>query len=557
VVAQRLRELALLRAVGASRRQVTLSVLGESLVIGIIASAVGLAAGIGLAIGLRQLLILFGIDIPSAGLLISLRTVLVSLGVGIVITLLAAYSPARKAGRVAPVAAMQGVAGSEETRKLRRLVSGCSVLGAGLALLLTGLFAHVHNRLPLVGIGAVITFLGISILGPLISRPMSRLLGAPLLARGPIGALARNNAMRTPKRTAATAAALMIGVALVAVMSVLAASTTSSVNAVVDRTMRADFVIDSGGQPGGATGFSPELQQRLDALPQIASSTGIRAGSVRLGGASVVILAVNPKRIDYLFDVGVAQGNMQEMTPTGIAVSRQYADDKQLRLGSKIPVQFTGGTRVFTVQAIYTARDLAGDYVLPMAAAEQNFSQQLDFQVYVRLSQGVSAAAGRAAIQSVLADYPTAKLQDRTEYKASRTAQIDQILNLVYGLLALALFIALVGIANTLALSIHERTRELGLLRAVGMTRPQLRTTVRYEAVIMALIGAVQGLVVGVLLGWAIVAALHSQGVTVLSVPVLRLVIIAAVAAGAAVFAAIAPGRRAARLNVLAALATE
>jgi len=557
VVAQRLRELALLRAVGASRRQVTLSVLGESLVIGIVASAVGLVAGIGLAIGLRQLLILFGIDIPSAGLLISSRTVLVSLGVGIVITMLAAYSPARKAGKVAPVAAMREVAVSEETRKLRRLISGCAVLAAGLALLLTGLFAHVHNRLPLVGAGAVITFLGISILGPLISRPMSRLLGAPLLSRGPIGALARNNAMRTPKRTAATAAALMIGVALVALMSVLAASTTSSVNAVVDRTMRADFVIDSGGQPGGATGFSPSLQQKLDSLPQIASSTGIRAGSVRIGDTSTVILAVNPKRIDYLFDVGVTQGSLLNLTPTGIAVSQRYANDKHLRLGSRLPVQFTTGTRNFTVQAIYTARDLAGDYVLPIAAAEQNFSQQLDFQVYVRLSQGVSAAAGRAAIQSVLADYPTAKLQDRTEYKAARTSQIDQILNLVYGLLALALFIALVGIANTLALSIHERTRELGLLRAVGMTRPQVRTTVRYEAVIMALFGTVQGLIVGVLLGWAIVAALHSQGVTVLSVPVLRLLIIAAVAAGAAVFAAIPPGRRASRLDVLAALATE
>jgi putative ABC transport system permease protein len=557
VVAQRLRELGLLRAVGASRRQVTLSVLGESLAIGVLASVVGLGAGIGLAVALRQLLVLFGIDIPSTGLLISTRTVLVSLLSGTVITLLAAFSPARKAGKVAPVTAMRDVAVSEETRKLRRGISGCAVLTVGGALLLTGLFAHLHNRLALVGSGAVITFLGVSILGPLISRPLSRLLGTPLLTRGPIGALARNNAMRTPKRTAATAAALMIGVALVAVMSVLAASTTSSVNAVVDRTMQADFVIDSGGQPGGATGFSPALQQRLDGLPQIASSTGIRAGSVRLGGASTVILAVNPKRIDYLFDVGVTQGSLLDMTATGIAISQQYANDKHLQLGSRLPVQFTGGTRVFTVQAIYTARDLAGDYVLPIAAAEQNFTQQLDFQVYVRLSKGVSAAAGRAVIQSVLADYPTAKLQDRTEYKAARTSQIDQLLNLVYGLLALALFIALVGIANTLALSIHERTRELGLLRAVGMTRAQVRTTVRYEAVIMAMIGALEGLVVGVLLGWALVAALHSQGITVLSVPVLRLVIIAAVAATAGMLAAVGPGRRAARLNVLAAIATE
>lgn len=557
VVAQRLRELALLRAVGASRRQVSISVLGESLVIGLLASAAGLGAGIGLAIALRQLLALFGIDVPSTGLLVSARTVIVSMVVGTVITLLAAFQPARRAGKVAPVAAMRDIATSEDTRRLRRSISGGSVLGLGCLALLVGLFAGISNRLALVGGGALFAFLGIAILGPLISRPLSRLLGAPLLSRGPIGQLARNNAMRTPKRTAATAAALMIGVALVAVMSVLAASTTSSVNSVVDRTMRADFVIDSGGQPGGATGFSPALQQRLAGLPQVASSTGIRAGAVRIGGSDTVVLAVDPAHIDDLFDVGVAQGNLQSMTPAGIAISQQVAKDKHLRLGSQLPIQFTGGTKQFSVQSIYTARDLAGDYVLPLAAAEQNFTQQLDFQVYLRLAAGVSAAAGRSAIEAALADYPTATLQDRTEYKAAQTRQIDQLLNLVYGLLALALFIALVGIANTLALSIHERTRELGLLRAVGMTRAQVRTTVRYEAVIMALLGAVQGLVIGVLLGWAIVAALHSQGVTVLSVPVLRLVIIAVVAAGAGVLAAVAPGRRAARLNVLAAIATE
>jgi len=557
VVAQRLRELALLRAVGASQRQVTLSVLGESLVIGLVASAAGLGAGIGLAIALRQLLALFGIDIPSTGLLISTRTVLVSLVVGTVITLLAAFSPARKAGKVPPVAAMRDSIASEEPRRMRRTISGGSVLAAGALTLLLGLFADVSNRLALVGGGAVVTFLGVSILGPLISRPLSRLIGAPLVARGPIGQLARNNAMRMPKRTAATAAALMIGVALVAVMSVLAASTTSSVGSVIDRTMRADFVIDSGGQPGGATGFSPALQQRLAGLPQVASSTGIRAGAVRIGGSGTVVLAVDPSHIDDLFDVGLAQGSLRGLTPTGVAVSRQVADSKHLRLGSRLPIEFTGGTKPFTVQAIYTARDLAGDYVLPIAAAEQNFSQQLDFQVYVRLAAGTTPASGRTAINAVLTDYPTATLQDRTEYKAAQTRQIDQLLNLVYGLLGLALFIALVGIANTLALSIHERTRELGLLRAVGMTRSQVRTTVRYEAVIMALLGTVQGLVIGILLGWAIVAALHDQGITVLSVPVLRLLVIAVVAAGAGVLAAVAPGRRAARLNVLTAIAAE
>ncbi|HTZ43009.1 MAG TPA: FtsX-like permease family protein [Jatrophihabitans sp.] len=557
VVAQRLRELALLRAVGASRRQVTLSVLGESLAIGALASGLGLAAGVLLTIGLRQLLIAFGIDIPSSGLLVSGRTVAVSLLAGIVITLLAAFQPARKAGRVAPVAALRETTASEEPRRLRRTVSGGAVLAIGCAALLTGLFVHLSNRIGLVGVGAAVTFLGVAILGPLIARPLSRLLGAPLARRGPIGQLARSNAMRMPKRTASTAAALMIGVALVAVMSVLAASIKASVGSVIDRTMRADFVVASGGQAGGQTGFSPTLQRRLSALPQVASATGIRAGAVRLLGADRIVLAVDPSHIDDLFDVGLAQGDLRAMSPTGIAVSRQAADDKHLALGSRVPVQFLGGTKTFTVQAIYTARDLAGDYVLPLAAAEQDFTQQLDFQVYVRLAPGVSTDAGRAAIDRVLAAYPTAKLQDRTQYKASQVAQIDQLLNLVYGLLALALFIALVGIANTLALSIYERTRELGLLRAVGMTRAQVRAAVRYEAVIMALLGALQGLVVGVLLGWAIVAALHSSGVSVLSVPVVRLLVVAVVAGAAGVLAAVAPGRRAARLNVLTAIAAE
>jgi len=557
VVAQRLRELALLRAVGASRRQVTLSVIGESLVVGVLASVVGLAAGIGLAIGLRQLLIAFGIDIPSAGLLISGRTVLVSIGAGTVITLLAAFSPARKAGRVAPVAAMREVTASEETRRVRRSVSGTAVLVAGAAALLIGLFSKLSNRIGLVGFGAAVTFLGVAILGPLIARPLSRVLGAPLARRGPIGQLARSNAMRMPKRTASTAAALMVGVALIAVMSVLAASIKASVGSVIDKTMRADFVVNSGGQAGGQTGFSPALQRQLSALPQVASSTGIRAGAVRIHGGDRVVLAVDPTHIDDLFDVGVAHGDLRTMTPTGIAISQRVADDQHLAVGSRLPVQFLGSGRDFTVQAIYTARDLAGDYVLPIAAAQRYFSQQLDFQVYVRLASGVTPAAARPAVEQVLASYPNAKLMDRSQYKQAQVKQIDQLLNLVYGLLALALVIALVGIANTLALSIYERTRELGLLRAVGMTRAQVRSTVRYEAVIMALLGAVQGLVVGVLLGWAIVAALHASGVTVLSIPAVRLLLIAVISAAAGVLAAIGPGRRAARLDVLAAISHE
>ncbi len=558
IVAQRLRELALLRAVGASRPQVMGSVLGESLIIGVLASAAGLGVGIGLAVGLRAMLVAFGVDIPSSGLLVSPRTIVISLVVGTLITVLAAIAPAKKAGKIAPVAALRDVAIDGETRKVRRTISGAIVTAIGLVALFIGLFTHPSNRVTFVGVGAAVVFLGVAILGPLVSRPLSRVIGVPLTWRGTTGQLARSNAMRNPKRTAATAAALMVGVAVISVMSVIASSMKSTVSAVVDANMRADFVVSAGGQPGSAIGLSPTLQQRLSTLPQVASSTGVRAGTVRIDGSTSVVLATDPRHVSDLFDIDLKQGDVASMTATGIAISHQKADAKHLAIGQPLKVQFTTtGTKTFTIQAIYGARQLAGDYVLPLAAAEQNFSQQLDYQVYVKLAAGITPADGRSAMDPIIAHYPTAKLMDRTEFKHEQLAQINQMLNLVYGLLALALFIALIGIANTLALSIHERTRELGLLRAVGMTRPQLRSTVRSESVIIALLGAAEGLVVGTLFGWAIVSALKSAGVTQLSVPLVQLVVVALLAALAGVLAAVGPGRRAARLDVLRAITTE
>ncbi|MGC4110078.1 MAG: ABC transporter permease [Nocardioides sp.] len=554
VVAQRMRELALLRAVGAGRAQVMRSVLGESLAIGLVASLIGLGAGVALAVGLRGLLTLLGFGIPAAGLTVLPRTVVVSVFVGTLITLLAALVPAWKAGRIAPVAALRTATVGEETRKVRRTVSSSLVLAVGTSLLLLGLFADVPHRIAYVGAGAAVLFVGVAVAGPLISRPLSRVLGAPLRWLGPAGLLARSNAMQSPKRTSAAAAALMVGVSLVALIAVMASSTKASVASVIDSSMRADFVI-GGGQPGGASGFSPSLQRTITALPQIESATGVRSGTIRVGGSTTLVLAVDPRHVDDLFDVDVRQGSFSDLGPQQIAISQQVADSRHLAVGDRIPVAFTTtGAQTFTVGVVYGARQLAGDYVLPLAAAERNFTSQLDFQVYAKLAPGVSASAGRSAIERVIADYPNATLMDRTQYKHEQEAQIDQLLNLMYGLLGLALVIALVGIANTLALSIYERTHELGLLRAVGMTRPQLRRSVRAEAVIIALLGTVEGLALGTLLGWAVVRALHSQGVTILSVPVTQLAVVAVLAAAAGVVAATAPGRRAARLDVLAAI---
>jgi putative ABC transport system permease protein len=261
---------------------------------------------------------------------------------------------------------------------------------------------------------------------------------------------------------------------------------------------------------------------------------------------------------DALFDIGVNQGRLASMTASGIAVSTQVAGSQHLRIGSPVAVTFpVAGTKTYTVQAIYSVRALAGDYILPLAAAKANFPQALDMVVFVKLAPGVSAAAGRSAIEHVLSSYPNATLMDQTQYKAQVAQQVNTLLNLVYALLALAVVIALIGIANTLALSIYERTRELGLLRAVGTTRGQLRSIVRSEALIISLFGAIEGLALGVVFGWAIVAAMHSQGVTQLSFPVAQLIAVAVLAGLAGIVAAIAPSRRAARLNVLQAVTAE
>ncbi len=557
IVTQRMRELALLRAVGASRGQVMASVLGESLIIGVLASAAGLGAGLGLAVLLKAGLAALGFDLPATGLVVSSRTVVVSLVVGTLVTLVSAILPARRASRIPPVAALQDVAAEPRQLPLWRAASGAVLAAAGMAVLVWGLAAHRGNQATEVGAGAVAVFLGISVLGPFLSRPISRVLGAPLATRV-TGRLARDNAMRNPSRTATTAAALMIGVTLVSLMTIIASSSKASVNSIINSAVRADFVITSGGTAGGSSGFSPGIERSLTALPQVGSVTGIRSGVVQLYGQVTPVVAMDPAKAGQLFDMGVTRGRLAGLTPSGIAVSTQVANSRHLSIGSPIAVTFpTTGHKTYTVQAIYRVRQLAGDYVLPLAAGEANFPQALDIDVFVKLAPGASVSAARHAIGTVLAAYPNATLMDQTQYKAHQAAQVNQMLNLVYGLLALAVVIALIGIANTLALSVYERTRELGLLRAVGTTRGQLRSIVRLESLIISLLGAIEGLALGMLFGVAIVAAMHSQGITHLVFPIAQLLILAAAAGLAGIVAAIAPARRAARLDVLQAVTTE
>jgi putative ABC transport system permease protein len=567
-VAQRTRENGLLRALGASRRQVLASVLVEALAVGVIAALLGLAAGVAVAAGLKALLSAFGLTLPAGSLVVNARTVVASLVIGIGVTLIAAISPARKAAKVPPVAAMQeATVGSTGYGSKQRIVVGLSVLALGVAALFTGLFGHVSSAFLIVGVGVLLVFVGVSVLGRTIALPLSRVIGAPLpRIKGVTGTLARENTMRNPKRTAASASALMIGVGLIAFISIFASSAKASINATVDRSFAGDFVINSGA--GSSGGVAPALAQRLNTLPQVAAATGERTGSMLILGQPVMIAAVDPRTAGQIFNVSPVQGSIGALGADGIAVYKDDATKHHLTLGSPVSVAFRDtGPKTLRVALIYGDNQAAPSanpgsktsYFLGTPGYDANFAAPLfDTQVFVKKAAGVSTAAALAAVKTVAAQYaPGTTVQDQAAYKAEQTKPIDQILALIYTLLALAIVIALLGIGNTLALSIFERTRELGVMRAVGMTRRQLRGTIRWESVIIALQGTLLGLVVGVFFGWALVTAQKNQGLSVFSVPYLTLIIIVLLAGLAGVVAAILPSRRAAKLNVLRAIVTE
>jgi putative ABC transport system permease protein len=557
IVAQRGRELALMRAIGASERQVLSSVIFESLLVGVIASAVGLGVGILLSLGLKALLAGFGIKLPAGGLVVAPRTVIVAMLVGILVTLVAAVFPARRAAKMPPIAALRSVSLDQSGFSVTRLIIGAVVTVGGVALLLGGLFGSVG--IAAVGVGAVLVFLGVAFLGPVIARPVGRALGWPVAKlRGITGGLASANASRNPKRTAATAAALMIGVALVALITILASSTRESIGAAIDKSFRADFIVSGSTGPEG--GFSPVLGQRIAKLPEVKASTAIRVGQMELEGKGEFAFAADPHTIGQFVDVRPLDAQQFEaLGPNDIAVSQAAADSHGWKLGQQLKTKVQTGTRNLRLGALFRSGSKEGlnDYIVSLDAFSKFYEQQTDFQVYANLKDGVSAEQGRKAIESVADAYPSAKVQDLAQYKSNQESQIDTFVNLIYVLLALAVLIAGIGIANTLALSIVERTREIGLLRAVGMTRKQLKSTIRWEAVIVALLGTVLGLVIGIFFGWAIVKSLSDQGINKFKAPGLQLVVIVLIAAVLAVLFAYFPARRAAKLDVLEAISSE
>jgi putative ABC transport system permease protein len=565
IVAQRTRELALLRALGASRRQVIGSVLLEAAVVGLFAALVGLVSGIGLATGLRALFSAFGVKLPSAAAVVLPRTIVASLVVGTLVTIISALLPARRAAQVAPVAAMREVAIDESGRSRTRAIIGGLLLLVGAAALVSG---TVGSKRPRMLGGAGIVFAAVVILGPVIAPLLVRLLGAPLhRTRGITGNLARENALRNPRRTASTAGALMLGVLLVGVISIFVTSFGDSINAAVDRNLSGDFQIDSGVFSGSGGGLSPQLATLLAARPELSAVTGIRAGTVQVQGKTQSIYGFDGEAMERLAHLGVRAGRLADLDRHGIAVAGKVAKTFGWRIGSRVSVKLpSGASDVFGVVAVYDeggiiAQGQGGDFFLGLTAfkADLPATAQLDLRILVKAADGVSAPRARRVIERITKqEFPSAKVQDQQEIKAEQTKQINQNLSFILVMLGLSVVIGVLGIANTLALSTVERTREIGLLRAVGMSRRQLRSSLRWEAVLISLVGTTLGLGLGVIIGSALMLTYRNELPTArlgIPWPLLGGFCIAMAAFG--VLAAILPGRRAAHLDVLRAVTVE
>ena len=556
LVAQRTRESALVRAIGASRGQVLRSICAEGLAVGVVASGIGLGAGIGLGYGLRALIESFGVELPNAGLVVTTSTIVAALVVGVVVTFLASITPAIKGSRVAPLAALRENAIDRSGASKWRAAFGTLALGGGIALTITAV-TNSEGALGRAGLGALATLVGAVALGPVVARPASALLGSPLAAFRGSGRLARRNAMRNPRRTSGSASALMVGTAVVALFATVAASIKASVGDVVEQSFSGDLVIVD--ESFGGAGLSPLLADELAALPEVASTSTMTNAVVSIDGEDAYPTVVDPDRLASVFDLDESSGTVAELQPGQIAVSDVYADDHALVRGSTLTFDYAdGASQAVEVGAVYRGGEIAGEIIMTRADWTPHATRPTDVAVLIGLADGVSLEAGQAAVQVVAERLAAPEPQTGEEYIDSVGAEVDQMLALVYGLLGLAVLIALMGIANTLSLSIHERTRELGLLRAVGQTRRQLRSTVRWEAVIVAVFGTIGGLGLGTFLGWGLIEAIAAQeGFGSFALPVVPLAAILALAAAAGVVAAVRPARRAAKLDILSAIATD
>ncbi|MDY7102990.1 MAG: FtsX-like permease family protein [Actinomycetota bacterium] len=562
ILGQRLRELALLRALGASGRQVIRAVILEALLVGLLASGVGVGAGLLVAMGLQALIESQGGGLPEGALIVTAFTWIVAFVVGVGVTTLAAVASARKASTIPPVAAMRDEGFSFDRGGVtRRFVLGSVVLVLGIVMLAVGLFGDAGSTaglLTLLGGGALLIFIAVAALSPLVARPVAKTLGWPVAKLfGTAGRLSQENAARSPRRTAATASALMVGLALVAMAATVGESFKQSFLNVIDNSIEADVFVQS----SSFAPFSPQFVQDLEALDEIENAMGVRIGDMRVDDTSRTVYSVQADSFQELFDLGIVEGSADGLADDGLLLHQDPAEDLGVSVGDTIEATFLEtGTVPLTVVGIYEDASIIENWVIDQSTFEENLSatSQLDFIAAARFVEDADPEQAIGAAKALGDEaYPELTIQDREEFKADQEAQLDQALFTISALLVFAVVIAALGIANTMALSVYERTRELGLLRAVGMSRRQLRRMVRWESVLVAIFGAALGVVLGLLFGFAAVSAMPESFVNTFAVPVPTLVTIVIASGIVGVLAAFFPARRAGKLNVLQAISHE
>jgi putative ABC transport system permease protein len=564
LVAQRTREIGLLRAIGSSRRQVNRSVLIEALLLGVVGSVLGVAAGVGIAIGLMRLMSAAGMNLSTDDLTVKAATPVVGLVLGVVVTVLAAYLPARRAGKVSPMAALRDAGTPADGRAgwIRGSIGLVLTLAGGAALYAAGTADKASDGASLLGVGVVLSLIGFVVIGPLLAGVVVRVLGAVLLrVFGPVGRLAERNALRNPRRTGATGAALMIGLALVACLSVVGSSMVASATSELDKSVGADFIVE------GNQRIVPGAEQAMRDTPGLEHVTRYKVLGATLTSPDGRtddngVTAADPTYAEDLRRPTTA-GDLSDAYGTdAMSVGSDYAKRHGVSVGDTITVAFAGGRtaklRVAAITDDDTAIDQGARYLsidtmrtyVPAAAIPPNTI------MFAKAADGQQDQA-YAALKKSLDPYPQYQVRDQTDYKQELKDQIGQLLNMVYGLLALAIVVAVLGVVNTLALSVVERTREIGLLRAIGLSRRQLRRMIRLESVVIALFGALLGLGLG--LGWGTTAQrlLALEGLNVLDIPWPTITGVFVASAFVGLFAALIPAFRAGRMNVLNAIATE
>ncbi|WP_030245523.1 ABC transporter permease [Streptomyces sp. NRRL S-350] len=566
LVAQRTREIGLLRAIGGSRRQVNGSVLAEALILGVLGSTLGVAAGLGVAVGLIRLMNAIGMDLKAADLRIGPDVFVAGYALGIVVTLVAAWFPARRASRISPMAALRDHGTPAEGRaNLVRTAVGVLLTAAGGALLVLGARSQkAATGGEYLGLGVVLTLVGFVVLGPLLASAVVRVLGAVLPAAfGPSGKLAQRNAMRNPRRTGATAAALMIGLALVIASAVFSSSAVTSAGSQIDRSVGVDYIVD-----GGRTDVTPEVLDIVRRTPGIDHVTvqrgfpGAKVGTADGQAAKTRLVAVPPAFFGTDFRPTVDSGAVDSVGHGSLAIGAAFAKDHGLKTGDRVTVDYgRGRTQVLPVGAVLAKGGLFGDASFvgmdTMAAAVPAAEQPPVWTFFAKASSGTDVAKTLSALQDGLKEYPQLTIKDQAGYKELVRSQIDTLLYLIYGLVALSITVAVLGVVNTLALSVVERTREIGLLRAIGLSRRQLRRMVRLESVVIAVFGAVLGTGLG--LAWGVTAqgVLRDQGLGTLSVPTTTIAVTLVSSVVIGLVAALVPAFRAGRMNVLGAIATD